>query len=238
MKTLFILLFLFPLAGFAQQVLSTERIFPKVDKGAEFEKALTAHVQKFHNTGKFRWRVFEIVSGPDYGGYQISEGPMTWEDIESRGDLGPEHMADWNKSIAPLITDRTTHGYSVFQESLSTIALTDYSDWIQINRWTPKPGHIGDLRGLIENMKKAWVEEKNTVAVYVSSSSGRQGFAIVTRYKQGLKERNTGFRPPFRDTYEKVNGRDSWNEYIETIKNSLETGGSELLRFRADLSSK
>lgn len=238
MKTIIFTLLLLPFVGFSQQVVSAERIFPKPDKGAEFEKALAAHVQKYHSSGKWKWRVFEITTGPDFGGYHITEGPMGWEDIETRGDLGAEHMADWSKNIAPLLTERATHGYSVFQESLSTITLTDYSDWIQIMRWTAKPGHNNELRGLIEKMKKAWEDDKSTVAVYSSSSSGKPGYAMVTRYKQGLKERNSGFRPPFRDTYEKMNGRDSWIQFLETIKNSVESSDSELLRFRADLSSK
>jgi hypothetical protein len=126
----------------------------------------------------------------------------------------------------------------VYIDELSTIALTDYSDWINISRYTPNPGYLGDLRAMIANMKKVWVEGKATVAVYASSSSGPAGFAVVTRYKQGLKERNQNFRPPFRDDYEKVNGRDSWAAYLETFKKSVQSSWSELLKFRADLSSK
>jgi hypothetical protein len=88
-------------------------------------------------------------------------------------------------------------------------------------------------------MKKVWEETKNTVAVYSTSSSGPNGLALVTRYKEGLKERSSGYRPNFRDTYEKIHGRDSWkSDYIEPLRTFLKEGSSELLRFRADLSSK
>lgn len=237
-KLLFALLFT-PLCSLAQQnVLNATRVFPKVDKVAEFEKALAAHAQKYH-TGKWRWRVFEITSGPDFGGYQITEGPASWEDIGGRGDLGPEHTADWNKSIAPFMTDRGSSTYSVFQEDLSTVALTDYSDWINITWLTVNPGYMDEMRSWVGKMKTVWEETKNTVAVYSSSSSGPNGLALVTRYKEGLKERSPGYRPNFRDTYEKIHGRDSWkNDYTEPLRTFLKEGSSELLRFRADLSSK
>jgi hypothetical protein len=238
-KILAVMLFFTPFLGISQQnVVNATRVFPKMDKGAEFEKAITAHAQKYH-TGTVRWRVFEIMSGPDAGGFHITEGPYTWEQVGDRGNLGAEHTADWNKSIAPTLTDRYTSNYSVFQPELSTVAIGDYSDWIQITRLTPNPGYIGDLREMITKLKKTWEEAKVTVAVYAISSSGPNGFAIVTRYKQGLKERDPNFRPPFRDTFEKVNGRDSWHrDYIEPLKSAIQETTSELLKFRPDLSSK
>ena len=89
MKKLLAFLLLVPLYGMAQEknVVNSQGVFPKVDKIAEFEKALTAHAQKYH-TGDWKWRVFDIQSGPDFGGYHITEGPATWEQIDARGDLG------------------------------------------------------------------------------------------------------------------------------------------------------
>jgi hypothetical protein len=233
------LLMAFPIFVFSQaNVVNATRVFPKMDKGAEFEKAMAAHSQKYH-TGTWKWRVFEITSGPDAGGFHITEGPTTWEQIGNRGDLGAEHTADWNKNIAPLLTDRYTSTYSVFQEDLSTVQLTDYSEWINIARLTVNPGYMDEMRAWVLKMKKVWEETKNTVAVYSTSSSGPNGIALVTRYKEGLKERSSGYRPNFRDTYEKIHGRDSWkNDYIEPVRTFLKEGSSELLRFRADLSSK
>jgi hypothetical protein len=241
MKRLFMLFFGLPLFVAAQQsnqnVISATRIFPRVDKMAEFEKTLAAHAQKYHS-GTFKWRVFEIMSGDDYGGFHITEGPLSWEEIEKRGDLGGEHMVDWNKNVAPLLTNEAKHSYSVYQADLSTVGLTDYSDWIAITRLYVNPGYAGELREWVMGLKKAWVEGKSTVAVYANSSSGNNGFSLVTRYKQGLKERAEGFRPPFRDLYEKANGRDSWRSYNEALRTAVKEGTSELMRFRADLSSK
>ena len=78
--TIFLLLMLIPFIGISQtkNVISTNRVFPKVDKQLEFERALGSHAQKYH-TGDVKWRVFQIQSGPDSGGYHSVEEPKTCE---------------------------------------------------------------------------------------------------------------------------------------------------------------
>ena len=61
MRKIFLLCLLIPVIGMSQpkNVVNTNRVFPKVDKVLEFEKALATHAQKYH-TGDWKWRVFEI----------------------------------------------------------------------------------------------------------------------------------------------------------------------------------
>ena len=88
-------------------------------------------------------------------------------------------------------------------------------------------------------MKGAWKSGGQSVAVYTASSSGPAQFTIVTRYKQGLKERNPGFiKPSFKERYERANGEDSFDNFMEMIREYLSDAWSELLFYRADLSSK
>jgi len=239
MKRIFLLCLLVPLLGTGQtkNVMSSFRAFPKVDKVLEFEKAVAAHAQKYH-TGDWKWRVWAIQSGPDANGYHITEGPLSWELIDGRGDINVEHNNDWNKNVAIYLTDRGSASYSVFEDSLSTVTLTDFADKINITHWYPKIGWGGKIRGAIADMKKAWAAGGESVAVYSASSSGPAQFTLVTRYKQGLKERNSGFRKPFKDRYEGANGSDSYEDFLDTIREYLTDSWSELLFYRADLSSK
>src|SRR6186997_3162239 len=129
MRKLFILILLIPVLGMGQakNVVNSTRIFPKADKISEFEKALTAHAQKYH-TGDWKWRVFEIQSGPDAGGIQVTEGPLTWQTFNDRGNLGQAHTDDWNKNVSVFLTDRNQQTYTTYNDSLSTVALTNYTD--------------------------------------------------------------------------------------------------------------
>lgn len=233
------LILLLPVFGMAQtaNVLSAHRVFPKMDKRAEFEKAMVAHVQKYH-TAKNRWRVFAIQSGPDAGGYHITEGPTTWEGLDNRGDLGAEHTADWDRSVAIYLSDRQSASYAVYQDSLSTIAVGDYTDHINISHVYPKVGRGDDVAAMIRKLRKGWQASGITVAVYMASSSGPAQYTLVTRYKQGLKERDPGFRKPFREVYEAVNGAGSYNQYFKDAAEFVQDSWSELLSLRKDLSSK
>ena len=238
-KMFFLLCTLIPLIGMSQtkNVISALRVFPKVDKVLEFEKAIAAHAKKYH-TGDAKWRVFEIQTGPDFGGYQITEGPTSWDALDTRGNMGDEHNIDWNKSVAIYLTEKASSGYYVYQDSLSTVALGDFSDKINITHVYPKIGWNNKIISVIKKLKAAWAADGSTVAVYSASSSGPAQYTVVTRYKQGLKERASGFRKPFKTTYEGVHGEDSYEDYLDQIRQYTNDAWSELLFMRADLSSK
>jgi hypothetical protein len=239
MRKLLFLLVLIPMLGMSQtkNVITVSRFFPKIDKVAEFEKALAAHAQKYHS-GDWKWRVYEIQSGPDAGGFHITEGPNSWEQLDGRGTLGAEHMTDWNKNVAIYLTEKYSNTYSAFQDSLSNVALTDYSDKISITRWYPRVGYGNKLSDVIKKMKKAWMAGGESVAVYTASSSGPACYSLVTRYKQGLKERAMGFRKSFKERYEAENGDGSYADFLDTIRQYVNEQWSEILFYRADLSSK
>jgi hypothetical protein len=95
-----------------------------------------------------------------------------------------------------------------------------------------------NVRGLIAKMKKYWESEKMTVAVYMTSSSGPAQFTMVTRYKNGYKDRDIINPLSFKERYEKVNGVDSFDEYLDIFRNNMDKSWSELLEMRPELGSK
>lgn len=230
---------LLPFLGFSQiqNVVSADRVFPKADKGAEFEKALAAHAQKYH-TGSWKWRVFEIMSGPDYGGFHIAEGPNTWATMDTRGNISKAHTDDWNKMVAPLITERGNSMYATFNDELSTVKLTDYADNAIISHIFLKPGMVDKFKEEIKKMKAAWTAGNESIAVYESFASGPPQITIVTRLKNGLKELEKDYRKPFKDRYNTANGDGSYDEYLKVFAETVEKRWSEMIKFRPDLSSK
>jgi hypothetical protein len=239
MKNIFLLLVFISFIGISQtkNVISTNRVFPKVDKQLEFEKALATHAQKYH-TGDVKWRVFQIQSGPDAGGYHIVEGPKSWESEDTRGDINVAHNTDWHKNVTIYLTDRNSSGYSVYIDSLSTVAIGDYSDKVQVTHLYPKLGSGNKVMSIIKNLKTTWAADGSTVAVYESNGSGPAQFAIARRYKQGLKEKAEGFRKPFKATYEKIHGAGSYAIYLDNVRDYTNDVWSEIIFYRADLSSK
>ncbi len=230
---------LIPFIGMSQTktVLTGNRLFAKNDKSLEFEKALAAHAQKYHS-GDVKWRVWTIESGPDAGGYMISEGPSTWSTLDSRGDLGAEHMNDWAKNVMPLTVGQGQSAYSDFQADLSTVQLTDYADKIVITHIVAKPGMPLKLRDLIQKLKKVWEAGNESVAVYSIAFSGDPGYTIVSRLKGGLKELASDYRKPMPERYNAIFGAGAYDVYLKDYADAVQSRFSEILMYMPSLSSK
>jgi hypothetical protein len=230
---------LIPVLGMGQNknVLSTFRVTPKPDKIVEFEKALAAHAQKYH-TGDFKWRVFEIQSGPEYGAYHVTEGPNSWEGLDGRGDISAEHKLDWDKNVSSLTTGNGSSAYSQFNADLSTVQLTDYADKIVIGHMYPKPGMIVKMTDMLKKLKKVWEAGNESVAVYNAINSGEPQIVAATRLKAGLKELDPSFRKSTEDRYNAIYGAGTWDYWLADYAKCVEKRWNEMLFLRADLSSK
>ncbi|MBD0366380.1 MAG: hypothetical protein ICV53_09795 [Flavisolibacter sp.] len=239
MRKYFFMLLLIPAIGIGQTktILSSNRVFAKNDKVSEFEKALTNHAQKYH-TGDVKWRVWSIESGPDAGGYMITEGPSSWAVLDGRGDISAEHTMDWEKNVLPLTVGQGQSGYYDFHQDLSTVQLTDYADKILITHMTAKPGKIVNVQDLIMRQKKTWEDSKESVAVYSTVFSGEPGFITVTRLRDGLKELATDYRKPFAERYNAANGAGSFDAWLKDYADAVQGRWSELLTYKPKLSSK
>jgi hypothetical protein len=239
MKKMLVIWLLIPLIGMGQtkNVINSTRVFAKPEKVLEFEKALAAHAQKYH-AGDWKWRVWSIESGPDAGGYMITEGPNNWATIDGRGDLGAEHTADWGKNVSPLTAGQGSQSYFEFNTELSTVEITDYADKILINHMIAKPGRIGNVTDLIKKIKNVWQAGKESVAVYRAVASGDPAFLTVTRMKQGLKEMDESFRGPLKDRFNAANGAGSFDAFLKDYADAVERRWSELLIYKPELSSK
>jgi hypothetical protein len=239
MKKVFLIFFLIPLLGIGQTktVLTTNRVFAKNDKAAQFEKALASHAQKYH-TGDVSWRVWTIESGPNFGGYLLVEGPNTWDALDGRGDISAAHTADWNNNVMPFIEGRGEGGYYVYQPDLSTVQLTDYAEKATINHMTANPGKIVNVQELIRKMKKVWEADKESVAVYMVSNSGEPGYIVVTRLKDGLKELSVDYRKPLAARFDEVYGTGSFDAWLKDYADAVKFRWTELIFFNAGLSSK
>lgn len=239
MRKIFLFLLVLPLIGMSQKqtVVSASRYFPKTDKVLEFEKGLTAHIAKYHS-GDWKWRIYEVQTGPDAGGYHVVEGPKTWDEFDKRGNLGDEHIKDWNKNVAPYMSDKYSSIFSEYEEDMSTVQLGDFSDKISITHVFPKPGMSALVQETIKKAAKEWEAGKQTVAVYSSVASGQFQYALVFRLKDGLKEFQEGYRKPFKERYETANGEGTLETFYQKISESTDHSWAELLFFRPDLSAK
>ena len=239
MRKLFLCWLLIPCIGISQSkiVISTFRAFPKPEKVTEFEKALAAHAQKFH-TGDWKWRTYEILSGPDAGGYHVSEGPNSWAQLDDRKDISKEHTADFNMNISPITTSQGSQGFAVYREELSSVPLTEVTEKMAVTHVFPKQGCADTIAALLKKVKVVWQKSNEPVAVFQASGSGPVQYILVFRYKTGWKERDPAFRKSFMERYKAEYNESGYADYLAVIQQYVESSWTELLSLRADLSSK
>jgi len=239
MKKYLLMLLFIPVIGMSQTktILTASRLFAKNDKSMEFEKALATHSQKYH-TGDVKWRVWSVESGPDAGGYMVTEGPSSWSVLDGRGEISAEHTNDWSKNVLPLTQGQGQSAYYDFQADLSTVQLTDYADKIVISHMTAKPGKINYIKDLIQKQKKVWEAGNESVAVYLAAYSGEPSYITVTRLKNGFKELASDYRKPIAERYNAIFGAGSWDNWMKDYSDAVQSRFSEVLTYKPGLSSK
>ena len=242
------LVMFFPLIGFTQEAkkdapaapkkntISTYRIFAKDGHTAALKAALAAHAQKFH-TGSWKWRVSDVLSGPDSGSYQITEGPASWTENEDRGDLGADHMKDYETNLTPHIEKTTPTVYLTYQEELSTAAVTNWSTKVIITHVYFKPGRGPATFAAIKTYKAAWEKLGENIVVWSAFASGEPQYVIGRRLKNGFKDLDDN-GPTMRKVYDEVNGAGAYDRFQDEAARDVDHSVGEMIEFKPELSSK
>lgn len=220
----------------AAQVLSSYRVLPKVGHDKAIEAALAAHAQKFHK-GDQAWRVGIVMSGPDEGMYHIVEGPSNWAAVDTRGDLGEEHMKDYLTNIAPHVEKNSPNIYNVYEAELSTVAATQYTNKVLIEHIVVKPGRGSDTYDVLKKWKAITEKVGLTMAVWHNTFSGDDGYAIVFRLKDGFKTFD-GPYPEFRKAAADLYGPSEYSRLEHADTENLSRDWMELVEFKPELGSK
>ena len=97
---------------------------------------------------------------------------------------------------------------------------------------------INGVLDLQSKMRKVWQGGNESVAVYQAVTSGAPEIVSVTRLKNGLKELADGYRKPMPERYNAAFGAGAWDTYLADYAKCVDNRWSELLSFRADLSTK
>jgi hypothetical protein len=248
-----ILLLLCPLIAFAQAstapaaaaapaapkkaTIDTYRVWPKDGHIDAFKAAITAHAQKFHS-GNWKWRVYEVLTGPDGGAFMILEGPNSWTDIEGRGDLGPEHQKDYDTNIAPHVEKSSPDSYQTYEASASTVASGAFStNKVLITRIFVKPGRSSQTLANLKEWKKVWEKTGLNIVVWHSFYSGESSYTIADRLKAGLKDLDDNTMN-MRKTADEVLGSGGYDRLQESIALNTERTVTEIIELKPELSSK
>lgn len=238
MKPLFPLLMLISIVSTAQDkiVISTHRILPQPDKIAALEKSLAAYTRVYQK-GEWRWRVYEILSGPNAGWLHIEEGPISWEQMDDDGYLNAKAVMRFGETVISL-SERTGAGCAMYRGELSSSALSENASDLSIEHMFYKPGTVLLMEELIGKQKKVWEETGQQVAVFQNATSGTEHFILVTRHKEGWKEKAKFNEKSFAEAYNKLYGSSAYSDHLKLMSRNVNEIWSEMVKLRADLSSE
>jgi hypothetical protein len=224
--------------GPKKETVSTFKIFPKPGQETAFKAALAEHVQKYH-TGSWRWRVNEVMSGPDQGSYMVVEGPNSWTELDGRGDLGAEHMKHFENSLLAN-SDTAKNGsemYLTYNTEVSTAAPGAFSDKTLVRHIYVKPGRLPRVIESLKTWKKTWEKRGMNVGVWSSFFSGETQLVVAIRLKQGGKDLDTDMLNAAK-AFEEVGGPKAYEAAMEEIAQTVEKSVDEMIEFKPELSSK
>jgi hypothetical protein len=244
MKKLYCLVLLLPLFSLPSQaedapssaVINSYRTWVKPGHTAALNKALAAHVKQFHS-GDWKWRVYDVITGPDGGALQINEGPHTWTKFEARGDLGEKHNRDYETNILPHVEKTASEIFAVYKPEFSTTAVGNFSTKALLVTVYPKPGQLPAYLNSLKNYKPVWEKLGYNVVVYTALHSGEPRVIIVQRLKNGLKD----FEPDgssTREVYDSVNGAGAYEKRMEDQLRIIDRSVTELISYRPEFTAK
>jgi hypothetical protein len=240
-----VLTMLLPMLALAQdakkepkkETINSHRVFAKDGHENALKAALAAHAQKFH-TGNWKWRVSQVLSGPDEGAYMIVEGPISWTDFDGRGDLGAEHQKDYETTIAPHVEKSTPSTYSTLEADASTVAAGAWSPTKTLIRHIYiKPGRASHMLDTLKMFKKVWEKRGQNVAVWNTFYSGEPSFTLAFRLKNGWKDLDEDMMT-VRKAADEVLGAGSYDRLLEEVAMDTEHVVDEMIEAKPDLGSK
>ncbi len=203
-----------------------------------FEKGLAEHNKKFHNQDPFKTAIFNVVTGPHSGLYDLEMGPMTFTQMENRPS-SDEHDAHWKK----VMEHGELVGETVYWRADKDIEYKpENSKEFATYRWryvTLLPGGGDRFEALMKDVLEV-IEAKGYDAsfnMYWRFGSS-QGPHVVTEL--GMKSMAWFDQPmTFTKDFDEIHGEGAYDRYVEDLDRCVDRSKTydEIVNFNAKLSS-
>lgn len=241
-RTILVILFAFVISSAGAQtpernVLSSYRILPIPGKDAQLRKALLDHAAKYHS-GPWKWRVFQVISGPDEGAYMINEGVNSWTDLEGRKDISDDHQRDYERTILPLSEKTLPTTFLTYQTDLSTDSATGPLKKALLRHYYLKPGKGGRLSPHLKLWKQAYQKLGLKIGVWTSFFSGQPQVVVAFRLPNGWADLEKPWGKLSREAYDEVAGSGAYVRYVEDLDSYVDHINEEMIEFLPDVSPR
>jgi hypothetical protein len=245
-KILFFLLFAGVSHSFAQtrSLLNVLLVTPKITEQQNFEQAWIAHLKKFHQDDTTnRRRVFEITSGVRTGSYYITDGNMSWADLDVERSTDKAHDMDYSSTVSSTLESQSGEAIFRWADTLS------YNPEVQAVKFLVTIYHIktGKQDNVTDELKRSIAVDKKINSPvsfngYIQTLAGSKPEVIIVRnLKDGFKELDPdyykGLSDKFKAAYIEMFGQAQWDKRMTSLGELTDLTEQEMMKYRADLSS-
>lgn len=222
---------------------------PKPGMIATFESKWKTHSNIFHKANDKRI-VYEVLTGPNAGYYQIVEGPKSYADMDIEKENSKAHGLDLEKNFAPYLDDKSMHGIYRWDDTASynhNVAAEKFVVTVTHVKFGQMPGTLREAKRTALLQSKLPVPFKGSINTYVQILSGSDPVMVTIRnLKDGFKELETNYfgapNPPnaLKSAYIKEYGQEAWDARSKLQDDNANVASREvyLTKLRKDLSSQ
>ena len=245
-KILFFLFVTGVVNSFAQtkSLVSVLMVTPKIGQEQNFESAWIAHLQKFHQADTSNHRaVFEIISGIRSGSYYLTNGGMSWADMDAERTNDKAHDLDYASTVSPAVGSQSGETIYRWADTLS------YNTNVQATKYLLTAYHIktGKQNDVTDEIKRSIAVDKKINSPvsfngYIQTLSGSEPVVIIIRsLKNGFAEIDQdyykGLNDQFQAAYIQMYGQAQWAKRTTALADLTNLTEQELIKYRPDLSS-
>ncbi|MDX1314772.1 MAG: hypothetical protein R3356_04665 [Eudoraea sp.] len=224
-----------------EPIWETILLIPDNTKLKTLGENMRKHNQKYHKEGPYQASVYNITTGPDTGKMVWIMGPLQYRHLDSRPSAGG-HDEDWRDNIMPYVRRMQTGEYWAGDVKLSNTDMMgdDPGDYpILFTRyWEIRQGHGFGAEShfkMVSETVKALPGENPFGIYYNEFQQGDLGRHIAT---VSFHKNWTDFEKnwPFRETFEKVHGANSWDSFVRNSDATFENRWDEIWVYNKELS--
>jgi len=240
MKKTFILFFVIFVTISAQdnpQIIRTNYFEAKSGQSAKLEKGLKDHTDRFHQTLDHAVNTWQVVAGDRTGQFVRTTYPQGWADFDAYQDL-PGDPSHWERSVSPHLEGTAGNVFWKFDAELSYNPPQSPPKMIAFWKVQYKAGAWKKHRDALLKVRQAQKENnsKSRLMVY-SKAIGGEG----RMYAMGLAlDSWADLNPEDMSLFEMLEasfGAGAGQEVLQARSEAVEKYESEVLLFRADLST-
>lgn len=220
-------------------VVEVHRVTPKAGMRAQLEAGRVKHMAWHKQQGDtWAWHVWEVTTGPETGSYIVGSPNHQWQDLDAwAAKMGKGDAADAAVNLAPYQQSSSMSYWVMLADASRPLTPGGQLVMATFTTYHLKPGKGDQFREALRTIKGA-LEKSNYSrrGIWYSLANGGPTGTYAVLTPRASMDEMAPTEPSLQSVVETALGRTAGEAAFDAFNDAVESGSSELLRFRQDLS--